>query len=307
MTMTEVSAHDYANIFSGKIVYNTVGFSLLNESKCDRLRFLVFGDKKARLGLILGEKSSVLKSPFSAPFGGFISLRNQPAKVYIEAIEELKNNFTREKAVIITLPPYFYDEDNIAKTAFALEYTGAECQSILNYHCNLDDYATAEDSLSPDQRRNYRISLASGFTFRCLSSKECGNVSRIYDVIRRNREEKGYYLAMTLDEVIKTGKTVPADLFIVEKDAVDVAAALVYRVSDTVAQVIYWGDISSASRMHPMSLLSTNIFNYYKNAGLTFVDVGPAGDFNELNSGLCAYKERIGCTASVKRKYILKP
>jgi len=307
MTIDEVSAHDYQNIFPGNTVYDTVDFNLLNRRKCDRLHFLVFSDSKARLGLILGEKDSTLRSPFSAPFGGFTALRHQPATTYIEAVKELRNQFAESKSIIVTLPPSFYDEDNVAKTSFAMETIGAECRPILNYHFNLSPAATVNDILSPDQKRNLRIALASGFTFYHLSSHDTGNVDRVYNVISQNRREKGYYLAMTRDDVVKTIEIIPSDLFIVEQDGTDAAAALAYRVSDTVAQVIYWGDISALSRQHPMSILTTGIVDYYKNAGLAFLDAGPAGDFDELNTGLSAYKERIGGIATVKRQYIIKP
>lgn len=307
MIIDEVSAHDYRNIFPGKTVYDTVDFNLLNRHKCDRLHFLVFSDSKARLGLILGEKEATLRSPFSAPFGGFTALRHQPATTYIEAVRELRNKFTASKSIIVTLPPSFYDEDNVAKTSFALEEIGAECRSILNYHFNLSPAANINDILSPDQKRNLRIALASGFTFSHLSPHDTVNVDRVYNIISRNRSEKGYYLAMTRDDVVNTIKTVPSDLFIVDKDGIDAAAALVYRASHAVAQVIYWGDISALSRQHPMSILTSGIIDYYKKAGLAFLDAGPAGDFDELNTGLSAYKERIGGIATVKRQYIIKP
>lgn len=307
MTIDEVSAHDYRNIFPGKTVYDTVDFNLLNRHKCNSLHFLVFSDSKARLGLILGEQDSSLRSPFSAPFGGFTALRHQPATTYIEAVKELRTQFAASKSIIVTLPPSFYDEDNVAKTSFAMETIGAECRSILNYHFNLSQATDVNHMLSPDQKRNLRIALASGFTFSRLSPRDTVNVDRVYNVISRNRSEKGYYLAMTRDDVTNTLKTVPSDLFIVEQDGTDAAAALVYRVSDTVAQVIYWGDISALSRRHPMSILTTGIIDYYKNAGLAFLDAGPAGDFDELNTGLSAYKERIGGIATVKRQYIINP
>ncbi len=304
MTVNEVSAREYANLFSGKSIYNTSAFNTLNAHKCDSVHFLVFRDSKARLGLILGEKGSELLSPFSAPFGGFSTIKRQSVAVYIDAIETLKRHVAGRKT-IITLPPYFYDADNTAKTASALNSAGAEVREVMNYHFNTAEYGRAEEALSPDQKRNYKIALAEGFVFQHLAAGTPADITRVYDVIKRNREEKGYYLAMTLDDVLATIKIVPADLFVVQHNGLDVASALVYRVNGQVAQVIYWGDLSDYAGKHPMIILTTGIFNYYKNAGLAIVDAGPAGNFEELNPGLCAFKEHIGCTASVKSQYII--
>ena len=305
MTVNEVSAREYANIFPGNTVYNTSAFTVLNSCKCDNAHFLIFRDSKARLGLILGEKDSVLLSPFSAPFGGFSTIKQQSLTVYLDAIDALKEYISGRKT-IITLPPYFYDADNIAKTAYSLEAAGAERRTVINYHFSTDRHNSAEEALSPDQKRNYRIATASGnYSFQHLASKNPTHIERVYDIISKNRSEKGYYLAMTLNDVMETVKIVPADLFIVQNDGIDIASALVYRVTDKVAQVIYWGDLAQYAGKHPMTILTTGIFNYYKNAGLAIVDAGPAGNFDELNQGLCAFKERIGCTASVKYQYII--
>lgn len=304
MTVNEVSAREYDDLFPGKSIYNTSVFNTLNAHKCDNVHFLVFRDTKVRLGLILGEKGSKLLSPFSAPFGGFSTTKRQSIDVYLDSIETLKRHVAGRKT-IITLPPYFYDADNIAKTSFALKAAGAEVRDVMNYHFNTDEYNRAEDALSSRKKRNYKLVCAEGFAFQHLDAGTTADIMRVYEVIKRNREEKGYYLAMTLEDVLATVKIVPTDLFVVQLNGIDVASALVYRVSEQVAQVIYWGDLSDYADKQPMIILTTGIFNYYKNAGLAIVDAGPAGNFEELNPGLCAFKERIGCTASVKSQYII--
>lgn len=305
MEIAEVSPAEYSNYFPGQLVYNSPLFNLLNRQKCDSLHFLVFRDSKVRLGMILGEKEGVMRCPFSAPFGGFAYNRSQPALTYIQAVNALKD-FLDGRQAVITPPPSFYAPDSVAKTIFALENIGAVSDTVLNYHCKLTPDTNAEELLHPDQKRNLRIAANAGLSFDILSAGNREDIIRVYDVIKRNREEKGYILSMSLDDVIKTLNVVEADLFLVTKEKLEVASALVYRVSPSIAQVIYWGNLEEFNPLHPMALLTTGILNYYKKTGLATVDAGPAGDFSELNSGLCSFKEHIGYTASVKRQYTIK-
>lgn len=54
-------------------------------------------------------------------------------------------------------------------------------------------------------------------------------MARAYEVIRRNREERGFPLRMTLEQVWQTvSNVVQADFFVLEHEGEDVAAAQVF-------------------------------------------------------------------------------
>ncbi|MDE6395361.1 MAG: hypothetical protein K2K77_08470, partial [Duncaniella sp.] len=68
-----VTPKEFGTLFPDPLhVFNTVGFNELHRAKCDDVHYLAICDEggKVRFGLILGERGEVLKSPFSAPFGG---------------------------------------------------------------------------------------------------------------------------------------------------------------------------------------------------------------------------------------------
>lgn len=306
MQIIEVSAKEYSNIFpEAPYAYNTVAFNELNEAKCDRMHFLVFRDSKARLGIITGERDNKLQSPFSAPFGGFTDNRPQPITAYIAATEALKEHFSG-KEIAITLPPAFYAPDATAKSAYALEKAGAKCRIVPNYHFDLTANKNAESALFRDARHNLAIASSAGFRFHRLTFTD-EHLARVYRVIAENRKEKGYHLAMTEREIANTISAImPCDLFAVKYNGIYMASAIVYRPAHGIAQVIYWGDTAESRDKHPMAILCTGIFNYYKEAGLAITDAGPAGDFDKLNEGLCIFKEHLGCIATVKRQYIIQ-
>ena len=76
-------------------------------------------------------------------------------------------------------------------------------------------------------------------------------------MIRRNREERGFPLRMTLEQVWQTvSNVIRADFFMLEHEGEDVAAAQVFHVAEGVAQVVYWGDIREYSALRPMNFLT---------------------------------------------------
>ena len=81
MELSRVSAKEYKNSFEVVFhVFNTVEFSELNSDKCESLHYLLFKDKKVRLGIVLGERENMLLSPFSAPFGGFTFVKSNSVR-----------------------------------------------------------------------------------------------------------------------------------------------------------------------------------------------------------------------------------
>lgn len=115
---------------------------------------------------------------------------------------------------------------------------------------------------------------------------------------------RGFPLNMTLPEVRKTMNIIPADVFLVHNEEhLPIASAFVFHVAPKIVQVIYWGDLPEFNRYKTMNFLSYNVFNYYKNLGYSFVDIGQSTVASIPNPGLCDFKESIGCDVSEKRTY----
>lgn len=137
--------------------------------------------------------------------------------------------------------------------------------------------------------------MSSGFEFLALQRDDTEGRRRAYDVIRRNREEHGYPLRMSLSDVEATIGIIPADFFLLRHEGEDVAAAQVFHVAEGIAQVIYWGDLRAYSSLRPMNYLAFRIFEHYSREGLRILDIGPSTEDGEPNYGLCDFKTGIGC------------
>ena len=80
MQIERLSPDEYAKIYTPQHVFNSVGFTELNRDKAEDLHYLSIRDTKHRFGIILGERNGMLRSPFSAPFGGFTTRGVQNAR-----------------------------------------------------------------------------------------------------------------------------------------------------------------------------------------------------------------------------------
>ena len=163
-----------------------------------------------------------------------------------------------------------------------------------NYHYELSRYPGYVAGLEPNMRNHYNRSVRAGFTFAACT------LARAYDVIALNRQQRGFPLRMTLAALVETSRLVAIDSFVLSKDGCDVAAAIIYRLNERVAQVIYWGHVEGWNESRPMAMLARCVMEHYYGAGYETVDIGPSSSEGEPNLGLCAFKEALGCTLTFK-------
>ena len=308
MEIIEVKANEYSEFFNKySHIYNNVAFTQLNADKCEHVHYLIFKDTKVRLGITLGERDEMLCSPFSAPFGGF-DFTNEPKIEYLEQALSLLKEYSasRNKSIKLTLPPPIYDTSTNAKVINVLMRGGVLPTIVdLNYHYDLSRVKEYEKYLSRNARKNFHNALTHDFEFIKLDSCNDDDITRAYNVIKANRESHDYPLRMTLENVIKTTKVVSADFFVMSKNGEDIAAAQVFHVTDDIAQVVYWGDCPGYGEMRPMNYLTYKAFEYYYNAGIKVLDIGPSTEYSVPNYGLCEFKENLGCEISLKHTFIL--
>lgn len=286
-------------------VFNTPQFALLNAHKTEQLHHLVFEDEgKPRFGIILGEHEGWLLSPFSAPFGGFSYCRTPHLEGLDAAVESLcayaKNMGLRMR---ITLPPFFYESQFLAETATVLSRRSVATHIHLNYHFTLSRFTDYEKCLARNARKNLRHAEEQEWEFVAVWHDDEEGLCQAFDVIRRNRDEHGYRLSMTLDDVLKTVRIIPADFFLLRHKSVNVAAAQVFHVAEGIAQVVYWGDLHAYSSLRTMNMLVFRVFEHYSRSSLRVLDIGTSMLGDVPNFGLCDFKTAVGCEASTKLSF----
>lgn len=307
MEIIRVSAKEYGGYFSSPYhVFNTVVFSELNRAKCVDLHYLVCKDKKVRVGIILGERENLLCSPFSAPFGGFSFNKNEKLEYFDEAAILLKEyaNGLRKK-LKISFPPAIYHPTIISKMCSSFLRANYRIAYMdLNYQFEVQRFENYENIIDTKTKNKLRNSQKADFYFQQLDSRKQEEVARAYEVIRRNREARGFPLRMSLQAVWDTVQVVKADFFVMTYYDVDVAAAQVFHVSKGIAQVIYWGDLPEYAELRVMNFFTYKVFEHYYQDGLSLLDIGPSTENGKPNLGLCEFKENIGCSVSMKYTFV---
>ncbi|HPW93710.1 MAG TPA: hypothetical protein PLT31_00840 [Fibrobacteraceae bacterium] len=302
----QVSAADYSHFLTSEtIVYQSVAFNELNASKVSQLRYLLFKrDGKAIAGLIVGEKGNVWLSPFSAPFAGF-SFSKSFSLTTLDSIVSCLFDYIKKLEIVlqITMPPLFYKQDLYLKLAYVLQRYSTSSYTDINYALDLktDDY---DSILISTSRRHLNRAKSIPYVLKQVDTLEEKKLA--YDVIAQNYKAKGYPLKMSLNDLEKTMTFIHGRYFLLSMDEIHVASAIVYEVTPTIAQLIYWGDLSAYSLKRPMNLLAAELFEIYKKRGFEFLDIGPASELGAPNTGLCSFKESIGCFADLKYHFTLK-
>lgn len=309
MDAIRVTKEEYSKTFSSiDIVYNTPAFSELNAAKCREVHYILFADgNKPRLGITLGERDDSLSAPFSAPFASPVCNSEQKIEHIVEAVSALQNYAAKAgKPLRLTLPPTFYSPALISKTAGAIINSGGECAwTDYNYHYPTRLFADFEANLSRNARNKFRHSMEADFSFAVFSPDNREGAERCYNIIKANREAKGYPLRMTFNQVWETLSVVAAEFMLLSLGDEDVAAAQVFFPSPGIAQVIYWGDKPGYNEFRPMNRLPYEVFRHLSDK-VRIIDIGPSSEEGVANTGLCEYKESLGCVCTLKPTFILQ-
>lgn len=301
MSLDEIRQKNYEYQY----FYNSPEFHMLNKNKVEEVVCCVFGEKKIRAGWIFGIEENIIRAPYSSPFS-MIELFRQ------NTIEDIDHFFTEfddyalEKGidvVYIKLPPIFYDETNITKVLSALLRAGYNiCEVELNYQLFLKSDKEYLQSLHRNAKKNLNHALEIDYELMHCENEE--EKFKAFDIIKTNRESKKYQLRMTWEEVKATINLTNHDFFLLKKEKVAIASAIIFQVTQDIYQVIYWGDIPGYSEDRPMNILAYQLYKYYCKKGIRALDIGPSMIEGHPNYGLCDFKESIGC--DVSGKFVLR-
>mgnify|MGYP002678321266 FL=1 len=307
MQIKNLTPGEFASTFQAAHIFNTVAFAQLNSDKVERVHYLSFDDPKTCFGIVLGESNGVLRSPFSAPFGGFLEKGTHGLERMEKAVDVLAD-YARERSLklLITLPPLVYDETKMSKWVSVMIRKMQLRHIDLNYHLEISHVSHYNSVINSSARNHLNQALRQNYCLHKLNSDNRDDVARVYNVISCNHKERGFPLRMTFEQVWQTiSNVVSADFFVLEHEGCDVAAAQVFHVAAGIAQVVYWGDIRQYAKLRPMNYLAYSLFGYYADNGLRILDIGPSTENGIPNYGLCEFKESIGCSVTMKYSFEL--
>ena len=293
--LVSVAPDEYSRLFpTPSTAFGSVEFNMLNSAKVSRIEFLAGLDSDSRpvMGIIVGLRDGVWRSPFSAPMAALSWHRDASLATIAEFFSRVKE-YLAPQPLRIALPPTFVAPDMLTKISGTLINIASDVVVEYNYHYSLSQFADFEAHLTPAARNKYHRAQKAGFTFESV------DLARAYAVIAANRTAKGYYLAMTLADLEATSSIIDIDSFILRHGDSDVAAAIIYRIAPGIAHVVYWGDAPGFERLRPMNILPYHVFNFYHALCFQTVSLGTASTDGIPNYGLCDYKASLGCATTL--------
>jgi len=306
--LIEISEKEFHHRFnSDPHPFLSAQFIELNKEKADKIVRLVEDKKKPSIGMIAGIKDGILKSPFSAPFGGF-HCRND--SIYVNEIEQFLENlllYTKQQKIdqiTLTLPPSIYQQSVNAKIANTLIRLGFEMA--LPDITNLIELKYFNGTFSHGNSRNYyRQAVKNQLIFKLLTDDE----ERItaFDIIRENRSRLGRPLFMTYDDIKQTAKLWPVDIFCVkDTDGEMLASGVFYQFPNQISYTVFLGDSEKGRPLRAMDFLIYNILVYYKSAGFEYIDMGISTESGMPNEGLIRFKETHEAVSSLRFSFTWK-
>lgn len=285
-------------------IFNKVEFSELNKCNAERVLYIIiYKDESPRFAVTLGIRDNRALSPFSAPFGYMESIKKgQSVKNYYEAITALEQCLSDNNIEEISffMPPSFYDKYTIECLYNTLLNSNWEITCVdLSFAINLEKMVGKyEDKVSSNTRRNLKIANSSNLCIKaCIDDNE---IEKAYEVIYLNHDAKGYPLRMTMERVKDTLKIVPHYVYAVYIGEIMIASAFIYRVTNDIVQVIYWGDRPGYENTKVMNYLCQELIRIFNKIGFKYIDIGISTELGKPNYGLCDFKDSIGCERTAK-------
>jgi hypothetical protein len=303
--LIEVSAKEFKHRFgSDPHPYISEPFTEFNKWKVDRIVRLIEDNKKVSMGLLAGIKDGILRSPFSAPFGGF-HYRNE--SVYINNVQEFIKqllDFSKNhgiKKINLTLPPSIYQQSINAKLVNTLIRSDfdMELPEITNWielrHFN-------EVFSHRNSREYYKQSLKNKLLFCTI--KESTEKELAFEIIRENRQRFGRPIYMSFDDILQMEEIWPVDFFGV-KDTVGemVASGIFYRFPRQIAYAVFWADTEKGRPLRAMDFLVFNLLRHYRSAGFEYIDLGISTELGIPNDGLLRFKETHEAVSSLRYSF----
>ena len=162
-------------------------------------------------------------------------------------------------------------------------------------------------SLNRASRRALSKCNSKSYRFSRLNSEY---IVELYSIISANRSSKGFSLSLPLDELSRQISVFGEHylLFGVYNECNSLcASAVCVRTFSNVLYVLYWADLPSECSFSPIPFLANGLYEYCQNNGFRVLDVGRSSLKGIRNSGLCRFKESLGCEPSIQWSLHFEP
>lgn len=156
-----------------------------------------------------------------------------------------------------------------------------------------------ESGLHKSEKKRLRKCREQGLTFERI---DLSQLQKIYMFLEACREEKGYSLSMSFDEIKKLVQAFPERIILtaVIDQQKFAAANISIRVFDHVLYNFYHDHSSEYDLLSPVVLLNEGLYNFCQQTKIELLDLGTSNLDGKLNESLLNFKINLGAKPTRK-------
>ncbi len=257
-------------------------------------------NKRVVASLYLNINREVARSSVQSPFGTIECSNTLPTETLYDFLVFVETSIRAlgVREIIIRNPPLHYNSEKEALLQVFLFNLGYSviCAEVGATRFVTNDFAL---ELTRMERRKLTKSKYAGLTYTLLQNE---NAYEVYNFIYKCRQQKGYSLSMSLDELTRAMTEFPDRylLFGVFQGDEMIAASVTVRITSSILYIFYADHAQAYDKLSPVVLLVKGIYVYCQQHGITLLDFGTSARNGMPNFGLLNFKHRLGAKASPK-------
>jgi hypothetical protein len=234
-----------------------------------------------------------------APFGSF-HLESDATLLNIkDLLSEIEKSCADQGVVLLTIRsfPQLYSP----KKSELIEKALREHRFVVRYNDVSQVVPISQEAMPLNVHKKRRVRKAAALGFHFIEIAE-DNLTEAYTLFVESREQKGYPVSMTLEDLRAMFKRFRNEylLFGVFDKQKMIAASVCIKINKKILYCFYIGDHLPYRSESPVTSLVAGIYEYCRTHNFELLDLGMSTDRGELNTGLYNFKRTFGSIDSPK-------
>lgn len=240
-------------------------------------------------------------SPYRSPFGSYLFSDAVTETVLTDFVMYCEKQLTGKnaKSIVLKNQPGIYSTEKNKRLLNVLRklnctITKEETSAVISVSSQ-----AFESGLHRSEKKRLRKCREKALTFEIMPPEQ---LQKIYVFLEACREEKGYSLSMSFEEMKKLATAFPERVMltaVIDNNKI-VAANISIRVYEHVLYNFYHDHTGEYDLLSPVVLLNEGLYLFCQKERIQFLDLGTSDTEGELNESLLNFKLNLGAKTSRK-------
>ncbi len=267
---------------------------------------IIDNERKLILGLVYYHiQDNIAKSPLRSPYGSYLFSPKISGEVLVNFMAFTEERM-KEKGVYSMILKNSPDTYSPGQHKLLQEVLFQK-----HYHVQLEEISAIipvtddpfELHLHRSEKKRLRKCYDGGLVFEMIS---LDHLSVIYNFLKTCKDEKGYELSMSLEELLKTSTMFPSHFYLSRVTLHDelIAANISIKVNAHVLYNFYHDHSRAYNLLSPVVLLNEGLYQFCQENRIKLLDLGTSTLNGTINKSLLNFKLRLGALPSRKLTFV---